>query len=151
MSLRSPNATDVYVGSRLRLRRNMLGMSQERLAASLGITFQQVQKYEKGTNRIGASRLQTIATTLAVPIGFFFQQEDMRLLLEGVGTPSDERALSDFLSTKEGVLLNKAFLKIGDQKTRRLVLALTKAIADGYTEGRLLSVDASSETQTNPN
>jgi transcriptional regulator with XRE-family HTH domain len=129
----------------------MLGMSQERLAASLGITFQQVQKYEKGTNRIGASRLQTIATTLAVPIGFFFQQEDMRLLLEGVGTPSDERALSDFLSTKEGVLLNKAFLKIGDQKTRRLVLALTKAIADGYTEGRLLSVDASSETQTNPN
>jgi transcriptional regulator with XRE-family HTH domain len=130
MSLKSPNPTDIYVGSRIRMRRNMIGLSQERLADRLGVTFQQVQKYEKGTNRVGASRLQAIATTLAVPISYFFQQEDGLLSLDGIDAPSDERALSNFLSTKEGVMLNQAFLKIKDTKVRRSVIALTKALAN---------------------
>ncbi|UVC12318.1 helix-turn-helix transcriptional regulator (plasmid) [Rhizobium sp. TH2] len=133
MSLKSPNPTDVFVGSRIRIRRNMIGMSQERLAGNLGVTFQQVQKYEKGTNRVGASRLQAIATTLAVPISFFFQQEHGGVSLDGIEGPSDERAISNFLATKEGVLLNHAFLKIKDTKIRRSVVALTKAL--GNAEG----------------
>lgn len=130
MSLKSPNPTDIFVGSRIRMRRNMIGLSQERLADRLGVTFQQVQKYEKGTNRVGASRLQAIATTLAVPISYFFQQEHGGVLLDGIEAPSDERALSNFLSTKEGVMLNQAFLKIKDTKVRRSVIALAKALAN---------------------
>jgi transcriptional regulator with XRE-family HTH domain len=72
MAKKSPNPTDKYVGSRVRMRRLMLGMSQEKLGEKLGLTFQQVQKYEKGTNRIGASRLQHIAQILKVPVSFFF-------------------------------------------------------------------------------
>lgn len=151
MSLRSPNPTDAYVGSRIRLRRNMLGMSQERLAAHLGVTFQQVQKYEKGTNRVGASRLQTIAATLAVPIGFFFQQENDRFLLAGVGAPSDERALADFVSTKEAILLNKAFHNIDDPKIRRLVIGLTKAIADADPGDIRLGDDTDLDAHVTPN
>src|SRR5690606_13936188 len=70
---KSPNPIDIHVGSRVRLRRMMLGMSQEKLGEGLGITFQQIQKYEKGTNRIGASRLQHIARILSVPVSFFFE------------------------------------------------------------------------------
>lgn len=121
----------------------MIGMSQERLAVQLGVTFQQVQKYEKGTNRVGASRLQAIATTLAVPISFFFQQEQGSVTLDGVEGPSDERALSNFLATREGVMLNQAFLKISDTKVRRSVVALTKALAS--SEG-LASAFADDET-----
>ena len=69
---KKPNPIDIHVGSRIRLRRTMLGMSQEKLGESLGITFQQIQKYEKGTNRVGASRLQNIASILNVPVSFFF-------------------------------------------------------------------------------
>ncbi|WP_420411641.1 helix-turn-helix domain-containing protein [Roseibium sp.] len=72
-SKKAPNPTDIHVGSRVRLRRMMLGMSQEKLGEALGITFQQIQKYEKGTNRIGASRLQHIATVLKAPVSFFFE------------------------------------------------------------------------------
>lgn len=70
---KKPNPIDIHVGSRVRLRRNMLGMSQEKLGEHLGITFQQIQKYEKGTNRVGASRLQAIASVLKVPVAFFFE------------------------------------------------------------------------------
>ena len=70
---KKPNPIDVHVGSRVRLRRNMLGMSQEKLGEALGITFQQIQKYEKGANRVGASRLQAIATVMNVPVSFFFE------------------------------------------------------------------------------
>src|SRR5262249_48392428 len=70
---RSPNPTDQHVGSRVRMRRNMLAMSQEKLGAALGLTFQQVQKYERGANRIGASRLQQISQILQVPVAFFFE------------------------------------------------------------------------------
>jgi transcriptional regulator with XRE-family HTH domain len=70
---KKPNPIDIHVGSRIRLRRTMLGMSQEKLGEALGITFQQIQKYEKGTNRVGASRLQNISTILNVPVSFFFE------------------------------------------------------------------------------
>jgi transcriptional regulator with XRE-family HTH domain len=129
MNAKSPNPTDVYVGSRIRLRRNMLGMSQERLAAALGVTFQQVQKYEKGTNRVGASRLQAIGAALHVPVTFFFQQEGRTAVLDGIEAPAEERALSDFLITKQGILLNQAFLKIREAKVRKSIIALTKALA----------------------
>ena len=71
---KKPNPIDIHVGGRIRLRRNMLGLSQEKLGESLGITFQQIQKYEKGTNRVGASRLQAIASILEVPVAFFFEE-----------------------------------------------------------------------------
>lgn len=128
---KKPNPVDVHVGSRVRLRRTMLGMSQERLGESLGITFQQIQKYEKGSNRIGASRLQKICEVLNVPISFFFEDAPA-----GVGGPEGFREASgpnyvvDFLSTSEGLQLNRAFVKIADAKVRRRVIDLVKALGD---------------------
>jgi transcriptional regulator with XRE-family HTH domain len=127
---KQPNPIDTHVGSRVRLRRMMLGMSQEKLGESLGITFQQIQKYEKGTNRIGASRLQHIATVLSVPVSFFFE--------DAPGTPTDQGGLAegrptdyvvDFLSSSEGIQLNKAFVRIKDGKLRRRIIDLVRAVA----------------------
>jgi len=130
---KQPNPIDIHVGSRVRLRRMMLGMSQEKLGESLGITFQQIQKYEKGTNRIGASRLQHIARVLTVPVSFFFE--------DAPGAPSSESSAGgvaerpsasyvvDFLSSSEGVQLNKAFIRIKDPKIRRKVIELVRAMA----------------------
>lgn len=127
---KQPNPIDIHVGSRVRLRRMMLGMSQEKLGESLGITFQQIQKYEKGTNRIGASRLQHIATVLSVPVSFFFE--------DAPGTPAEAAGFAegrpahyvvDFLSSSEGIQLNKAFVRIKDAKLRRRIIDLVKAAA----------------------
>jgi len=129
-SKKQPNPIDIHVGSRVRLRRMMLGMSQDKLGESLGITFQQVQKYEKGTNRIGASRLQNIARILTVPVSYFFE--------DAPGAPSDAPGFAedrqtdyvvDFLSTSEGVQLNRAFVRIKDPKMRRRVIDLVRAAA----------------------
>ncbi|HEY0121529.1 MAG TPA: helix-turn-helix transcriptional regulator [Rhizobium sp.] len=131
MSAKIPNPIDAYVGSRVRMRRLMLGMSQERLADQIGVTFQQVQKYEKGTNRIGASRLQAIASVLAVPVAFFFQQDNTQpLATDGLGAISGLEDLSDFLTSKEGLSLNKAFMKINDPSIRQSVLMLIKSLAN---------------------
>ncbi|ACM28227.1 helix-turn-helix transcriptional regulator [Agrobacterium rhizogenes] len=131
MSAKVPNPIDAYVGSRVRMRRLMLGMSQERLADQIGVTFQQVQKYEKGTNRIGASRLQAIASVLAVPVAFFFQQDNSQpLATDGLGAISGLEDLSDFLTSKEGLSLNKAFMKINDPSVRQSVLMLIKSLAN---------------------
>jgi transcriptional regulator with XRE-family HTH domain len=131
VSAKVPNPIDAYVGSRVRMRRLMLGMSQERLAEQIGVTFQQVQKYEKGTNRIGASRLQAIAGVLAVPVAFFFQQDNSQpLTTEGLGAISGLEDLSDFLTSKEGLSLNKAFMKINDPSVRQSVLMLIKSLAN---------------------
>ena len=130
MSAKVPNPIDAYVGSRVRTRRLMLGMSQERLAEQIGVTFQQVQKYEKGTNRIGASRLQAIAGVLAVPVAFFFQQDNSQPLnTDGLGAINGLEDLSDFLTSKEGLSLNKAFMKINDPSIRQSVLTLIKSLA----------------------
>nr|WP_321455114.1 helix-turn-helix transcriptional regulator [uncultured Cohaesibacter sp.] len=134
-SKKAPNPIDVYVGSRVRLRRMMLSMSQEKLGEHLGITFQQIQKYEKGTNRIGASRLQHIATVLEVPVSFFFE--------DAPGTPQEAQGLAesksenyviDFLSSSEGLQLNRAFVQIKDQKVRRKIVELVKEIAGDGSE-----------------
>jgi transcriptional regulator with XRE-family HTH domain len=131
VSAKLPNPIDAYVGSRVRMRRLMLGMSQERLADQIGVTFQQVQKYERGTNRIGASRLQTIATVLAIPVSFFFQQDPSQpLTTEGLGQLGGLEDLSEFLTSKEGLALNKAFMKIADKGIRESVLLLITSLAN---------------------
>ena len=125
---KKPNPIDIHVGGRIRLRRNMLGMSQEKLGENLGITFQQIQKYEKGTNRVGASRLQAIASILEVPVAFFF--EDAPGGSEGLAEESQTTYVVDFLSSTEGLQLNRAFVRIGDPKVRRKIIDLVRALAD---------------------
>lgn len=127
---KKPNPIDIHVGSRVRLRRNMLGMSQEKLGESLGITFQQIQKYEKGTNRVGASRLQAIATILGVPVSFFFEDApDQRPAQKGFAEDNSTSYVVDFLNSAEGLQLNRAFVKIADTRVRRKVVDLVKALA----------------------
>jgi transcriptional regulator with XRE-family HTH domain len=126
-----PNPTDVHVGSRIRMRRNILGMSQEKLGEHLGITFQQIQKYEKGTNRVGASRLQAIASILDVPVSYFFAdapgQEPAELT--GMSEGKSPHYVVDFVNSSEGLQLNRAFARIADQKIRRKIIELVKALA----------------------
>jgi transcriptional regulator with XRE-family HTH domain len=129
---KKPNPIDIHVGSRIRLRRTMLGMSQEKLGESLGITFQQIQKYEKGTNRVGASRLQAISGILNVPVSFFFEDApdgNPANTPAGMAEASSSNYVVDFLSSSEGLQLNRAFVKIGDQKVRRKIVDLVKALA----------------------
>ena len=128
---KKPNQIDIHVGSRIRLRRTMLGMSQEKLGESLGITFQQIQKYEKGTNRVGASRLQNISNILTVPVSFFFEDApgDQPSNATGMAEASSSNYVVDFLSSSEGLQLNRAFVKIGDAKVRRKIVDLVKALA----------------------
>lgn len=128
---KKPNPIDIHVGSRIRLRRNMLGMSQEKLGESLGITFQQIQKYEKGTNRVGASRLQAIASILNVPVAFFFEDAPGHEAGNAGGLAEDSSTtyVVDFLNSPEGLQLNRAFVRINDAKVRRKVVDLVKALA----------------------
>jgi len=130
---KSPNPIDVHVGSRVRLRRTMAKLSQTELGEALGVTFQQVQKYEKGTNRIGASRMQRIAETLNVPVSFFF--EDAPGNPANADTPGMEESGSanfvmDFLSSAEGIELNRAFVRIPSQAIRRRVIDMVRTLAN---------------------
>jgi transcriptional regulator with XRE-family HTH domain len=139
MTKKAPNPIDKHVGSRVRMRRMMLGMSQEKLGDALALTFQQVQKYEKGTNRIGASRLQQISQILQVPVAFFF--EGAPNLSEGVMTDALQTApspsyVSDFLATSDGLSLTKAFMRIPDPKLRRRIVDLVQQIAGEDTESQ---------------
>lgn len=128
-----PNPIDRHVGSRVRMRRMLIGMSQEKLGESLGLTFQQVQKYEKGTNRIGASRLQQIGAVLGVPVEFFFDGAPQgHMAPEGTGGFAEAPGtayVADFLSSSEGVQLNKAFVRIKDARVRRKIVELVNSIA----------------------
>jgi transcriptional regulator with XRE-family HTH domain len=106
MAKKAPNPTDLHVGKRVRMRRMMLGMSQEKLGDALGLTFQQVQKYEKGTNRIGASRLQQISHTLQVSVEFFFEGAPHLAGLPappGMAEAPSPAYVSDFLATSDGL------------------------------------------------
>jgi transcriptional regulator with XRE-family HTH domain len=127
---KAPNPIDRHVGSRVRMRRMMLAMSQEKLGDALGLTFQQVQKYEKGTNRIGASRLQQISHILQVPVAFFFEGAPV---LQGSSVAMSEAPspayVSDFLATSEGLSLTKAFMRIKEPKLRRRIVDLVEEIA----------------------
>lgn len=132
---KSPNPIDIHVGSRVRLRRMMVGMSQERLGEKLNLTFQQVQKYEKGANRIGASRLFTIASILDVPVQFFFEDmpeatsANVPSASEGMREPDQTPFVMDFVSSSEGLQLNTAFSKIENVDTRRKLVDLVKTLA----------------------
>ena len=131
MAKKAPNPIDKHVGSRVRMRRMMLSMSQEKLGNSLGLTFQQVQKYEKGTNRIGASRLQQISHILQVPVSFFFEGAPSggSARGEGFGEAPSPAYVSDFLATSDGLALTKAFMRISDSKLRRRIVDLVEQIA----------------------
>jgi transcriptional regulator with XRE-family HTH domain len=131
-----PNPIDRHVGSRVRMRRVMLGMTQEKLGDALGLTFQQVQKYEKGTNRIGASRLQQISRTLDVPPAFFFEGAPSFQAIAnpgpgqmGVAEDSNTPYIADFLATAEGLHLNMAFARIHDPKIRKRIVDLVSTLA----------------------
>lgn len=134
---KQPNPIDIHVGSRIRLRRTMLGMSQEKLGEALGITFQQVQKYEKGTNRVGASRLQNMAGILGVPVSFFFEDapgDGGEVSATGVSENSASYVVN-FLSSSEGLQLNRAFVRISDPRVRKRIIELVKALAAEPEEG----------------
>src|SRR5213082_2226008 len=126
MPAKAPNPVDNHVGSRVRMRRMMLGMSQEKLGEGLGLTFQQIQKYEKGTNRIGASRIQHIAEILQVPVSFLFEGSP------GSSTHFDEAPsptyVADFLATAEGLALIRAFTRVPDIKLRRAIVDMVELI-----------------------
>jgi transcriptional regulator with XRE-family HTH domain len=134
-TVKNPQPVDRHVGSRVRMRRMMVGMSQEKLGEACGITFQQIQKYEKGTNRIGASRLHHIARVLDVPIEFFYegassdQESNGPIMIDG-----QSRAMTDFLATSEGLELVRAFTAIKDSKVRRRIVDVAKAVAVGGVE-----------------
>ena len=130
MSTKAPNPVDRYVGSRVRMRRIMLGMSQEKLGEALGLTFQQVQKYEKGTNRVGASRIQQIAEILQVPVSFLFEGGPSTAApTEGFGEGVSPAYISDFLATSEGLALTRAITRISDPKLRRCIVEMVEQIA----------------------
>ncbi|MGB8181596.1 MAG: helix-turn-helix transcriptional regulator [Stellaceae bacterium] len=139
-----PNPIDVHVGARVRLRRTLLGMSQEKLGQAIGLTFQQVQKYERGTNRIGASRLHELAQVLDVSVAFFF--EDLNIpdgtQVDADGAAKPPKGLSEAaemfygnepIMRRETLELVRAYLRITDPQLRRRVFELAKAIANAYT------------------
>ena len=138
-SARRANPIDAHVGGRVRLRRMLLGMSQEKLAEKLGLTFQQVQKYEKGINRIGASRLFELSQLLGVPVQFFYEDapvaEGRMMSAPGFAEHSNENYIVDFLNSREGLELNRAFLRVADPKVRRAVIDLLKSLAKDEAEG----------------
>jgi transcriptional regulator with XRE-family HTH domain len=122
-----PNPIDVHVGSRVRNRRLELGMSQGNLGSALGLTFQQVQKYEKGTNRLGASRLQHVSSILKVPIAYFFEGTPGQLKAKG-NAPSSVY-ISDFVASTDGLALMKAFTQIKNADVRHHIVKLVNKIA----------------------
>jgi transcriptional regulator with XRE-family HTH domain len=138
MTKKAPNPIDKHVGSRVRMRRMMLGMSQEKLGDALALTFQQVQKYEKGTNRIGASRLSQISNILQVPVAFFFEGAphlaDSNMMAESMESAPSPTYVSDFLATSDGLSLTKAFMRIPDPKLRRRIVDLVQQIAGEDSE-----------------
>jgi transcriptional regulator with XRE-family HTH domain len=126
---KTPNPIDKHVGSRVRMRRMMLSMSQEKLGDALGLTFQQVQKYEKGTNRIGSSRLAQIATILSVPVSFFFEGAPSSGKIPAAGGEETPAYVNDFLATTDGIALTRAFTRIQNPKLRRRVVDLVEEMA----------------------
>jgi transcriptional regulator with XRE-family HTH domain len=125
--MKVPNPVDKYVGSRVRMRRMMLDMSQTDLAHGIGLTFQQVQKYEKGSNRMGASRLQQMADILQVPITFFFDGAPGQSKIDGKA--QSPAFVTEFLASSDGLALTRAFTRLSNGKLRRSIVALVEQIA----------------------
>jgi transcriptional regulator with XRE-family HTH domain len=130
MAKKPLNPIDKHVGSRVRMCRMMLGMSQEKLSNALGLTFQQVQKYEKGANRIGAGRLHHISHVLQVSVAFFFEgAPNVPGQLEGIGVASSPNFVTDFLASGDGLALTKAFMRIKKPELRRRIVNLVEEIS----------------------
>ena len=126
---RGPNQVDRHVGSRVRLRRQLLNMSQEKLGDELGVTFQQVQKYERGANRIGAGRLWTLARVLDVPVSFFYDGAAVAMNQPGFSEGDQTPIVDDFIQSADGVQLAQAFARVRDAKVRRRILELVRTLA----------------------
>lgn len=127
---RGPNPVDLHVGARVRMRRKFLGMSQEGLAESIDLTFQQVQKYERGSNRISSSKLYEIAKALKAPVAYFFEGYGETEAVEGFSESESEQFVHGFLMTTEGIELAEAFPRIKSAKLRRKVLELVRVLAE---------------------
>ena len=128
---KEPNPIDIHVGARVRLKRNLLGLSQEKLGESLGVTFQQVQKYEKGSNRISASKMQKISEVLKTPVAFFFEEAPSSSMhRDGFSEDESTNYVVDFLSSPEGMQLSIAFSKVKDPKVRKKIIDLVRSLAD---------------------
>lgn len=131
-----PNPIDVHVGSRLRLRRMILGMSQEKLGERMRLTFQQIQKYERGINRIGASRLFKLAHILQVPVQFFYEGltldsgDTAAAEVAGMAEVQNENFVVEFLNSRDGLELNRAFVRITDAKLRRAIVELVRTLSN---------------------
>lgn len=126
---RIPNPVDMHVGSRIRLRRQLMKMSQEKLGDELGVTFQQVQKYERGANRVGASRLYRLSRVLEVPVQFFFEDLADKPIVSGMAEGDQTPIVYNFIQSSDGVSLAEAFSRISDAKVRRRVLELVRTLA----------------------
>ncbi len=132
---KTPDPIDRHVGSRVRMQRVLMKMSQEKLGDALGLTFQQVQKYEKGTNCIGASRLQQISKTLNVPPSFFFEGAPVSDAAQsGFEEEGSSKFVVDFLGTAEGLHLNRSFARIRDPKVRKRIVELVATLAEQQAE-----------------
>lgn len=132
MPKKVPNPIDKHIGSRVRMRRLMLDMSQEKLGHAIGLTFQQVQKYEKGTNRVGGSRMQQIANVLQVPPAFFFDgAPNMPGIVRDPGQADSPAYATDFMATSDGLAIAMSFSKIESPQLRRSITALVEQIATG--------------------
>ncbi len=128
MNRRAPDPIDVHVGARIRTRRRLIGMSQTGLGNLLSVTFQQVQKYEKGMNRVGSSRLAHIAEVLDVPISFFFEDDPSRKGMIGSSSVAVD-PVGHFIDTKDGLDLNRAFFLIKDERVRRSIIKMAETLA----------------------
>lgn len=130
-----PNPIDVHVGARIRLRRTLLGMSQQKLGDAIGLTFQQVQKYERGTNRVGSSRMFELARVLDVPVSYFFEEMGSDVAARGrqhafgIASESPASASADPMTKRETLELVRAYYKITDAKVRKRLFEMTKALA----------------------
>jgi transcriptional regulator with XRE-family HTH domain len=138
---RGPNAVDRHVGSRVRLRRQLLNMSQEKLGDELGVTFQQIQKYERGTNRVGAGRLWLMARVLDVPVSFFYDGVSEAAAQPGFSEGDQTPIVDDFIQSADGVALAQAFARIKDGKVRRRILELVRTLAAEEAEAAAAKVD----------
>jgi transcriptional regulator with XRE-family HTH domain len=127
----NPKPVDIHVGARVRLRRTLLGMTQSTLGDALGLTFQQVQKYERGTNRIGSSRLFLLSKILDVPVSFFFDDmaPEVAAGVDGFSSAAQAPIETDALARRETLELVRAYYKITDSTVRKRMFNLVKAIA----------------------
>ena len=137
-STKRPNTMDGHVGSRVRLRRMMMGMSQEKLGEQMGLTFQQIQKYERGINRVSASRLWELARVLGVNVQFFYEEAPLGQELSvqpGFADAQPETTIIEFLGSRDGLELNRAFVRIRDARVRRSIVDLVRALAGETPQG----------------